>query len=89
MTTQLTTTVVMPMFYHGRLKGNSDKAWIMRQMAWVPAHEQTKIAEEYSDIFLSEKPNARKKANTWLHGIAAHYRDANKRTESLKEQANV
>lgn len=67
---------IMPLFYHGRLKGNSDKHWIMGRMSFIPEDKQQEIAEEYSRIYQSEKVMARKKANTWLDGVAREYREA-------------
>lgn len=69
----------MPQFYFGRINGNSDRYWIETRMNWIPEDKQKEIAEKYSQIYLSEKTTARKKANVWLNDIAREYwNDASK-----------
>jgi hypothetical protein len=66
----------MPLFYHGRLKGNDDSEWIKNCMRWVPTEEQQVIANEYSKRYLQGKTEGRKLANTWLHTIAKQHHEA-------------
>ncbi len=66
---------IMPKFYYSRLK-ESDRSWIRTRMARIPRLKQQDIAAEYERIFLTEKSFARKKANTWLNGIAKEYIEA-------------
>lgn len=45
-------------------------------MRAIPAEKQQEIADRYEEIFLSDDPDSRKKANEFLHDVAAKYRDA-------------
>lgn len=66
---------VMPMYYHGRVR-ESDREWIRKRMAVIPADIQGGVASEYSRIFrLGHPEGGRKKANEYLHGVAVEYRD--------------
>jgi hypothetical protein len=66
----------MPLFYHGRLNGNTDRHWIESRMIYIPADKQQAVADEYSKIFLSHQNvhEARRAANTWLNSVARGYR---------------
>lgn len=68
------TRPIMPKFYFGRLRGNSDRDWIQRRMAVIPEDKQQEVADEYERKYRNEKSFNRKKANTWLNGIAQEYR---------------
>ena len=67
--------MMMPEFYHGRLRTNTDKQWIMSRMRWIPLDKQKAVADKYSHIFLSEKSFGRKKANEYLQQEAKMYRE--------------
>lgn len=72
--------ITYPLFYFSR-RDVSDRDWIFQRMAVIPKSKQLEVAEEYERLFLRNKPNGRKPANTYLHEIASYYRD--KRKEGL------
>jgi hypothetical protein len=64
---------IYPLFYFQR--GNSsDRDWVLARMREIPPQRQQEAATEYERIFLSERHHARKKANTYLHGVSLEYR---------------
>lgn len=65
--------VIHPRHYYLR-DGKSDAQWIMSRMAIIPADKQAEIAKEYERLYLAADNQARKRANTWLDGIAREYR---------------
>lgn len=54
----------------------SDKAWIEKHMARLPAHHQKIAADKYQDLFLGGYPSGRNPANEFLlryadeHGVS-------------------
>jgi hypothetical protein len=65
-----------PRFYHGRAH-SSDRDWILKTMSYIPA-EPPKLRHnaslEYERIFLTTKnADRRRKANTWLKGVAKQF----------------
>jgi hypothetical protein len=67
---------IMPLFYWGRLNGNTDREWIKKCMRWVPEDQQQAIANEYSKRYMQGKTEGRRLANTWLHTIAKQHHEA-------------
>lgn len=63
----------MPLIYYYSRWG-SDRSWIARRMAVIPADEQQAVANQYETIFRN-KDGGRKAANTYLQDIAAGHRD--------------
>lgn len=61
-------------YFYGRWR--SDRDFILKRMRAIPAEKQQEIADRYEEIFLSDDPDSRKKANEFLHDVAAKYRDA-------------
>ena len=65
--------VIYPRFYHYR-KGVSDRGWILSRMAVIPVDKQQEIAFEYERLYMGSDNQSRKRANTWLDGLAREYR---------------
>ena len=62
-----------PLFYH-QIHGASDRDWILKRMAAIPADRKNEVSCEYERLFLSQVPGNRKAANTYLHNEAKKYR---------------
>lgn len=64
--------VVYPKFYYCRGK-KSDRDWILSRMSVVPKDKQKEVAEQYESLYMCADNQSRKRANTWLDGIAREY----------------
>jgi hypothetical protein len=67
-----------PRFYsdlYNQIEGQpSDRGFIEKRMAHIPAGEKQRVCEEYEKIHLAKRPQFRKKANEFLHKEATKYR---------------
>lgn len=66
--------MIAPKFYHYRGKYGSDRDWIRKRMAVIPADRQQEVADQYETIFM-DKTRGRKAANEYLQSVAAPYRN--------------
>ena len=66
---------IYPKFYFCMGKV-SDKVWIFSRMNDIPQDRRQEVATEYENLYLAERSPwvARKKANTFLNGVAHEYR---------------
>lgn len=65
--------VIYPKHYFYR-NGKSDADWILSRMAVIPAGKQAEVSEEYERLYMGSDNQSRKRANTWLDGLAREYR---------------
>lgn len=65
-----------PLFWSGEknAEGKTDIVWILKKIRVIPASMKHQVSEKYESLFLSDKVNGRKLANTYLHDIANKFR---------------
>lgn len=64
---------IYPKFYYSR-RFESDHAWVMRKMSYIPLDKQQEVSDRYEKLYLNGSDrNARKTANTYLHNVAKEY----------------
>ena len=70
--------MIIPLYYFSCYIKGSDIDFIEQRITVIPERHQQKIADRYEKIFRRGKGwkgRNRKKANTFLHKIARHYRN--------------
>lgn len=67
--------MILPLYYHGRINGNTDRHEIEKRLAVFSDEQQQRVANKYSSKY---RAKGRISANLWLHKLAVRHRKMNK-----------